>query len=362
MPRIVTVIGTRPEIIKMAPVVRALDRLSHEHILVHSGQHHDLLMDRIFFEELSLREPDYHFALRERSPHLQVATTMRQIASVARQADLVIVHGDTNTTLAGALLARKLGRRLAHVEAGLRSFDKQMPEETNRTIADHLSDLLFAPTKSSRENLRRENLTHGVHVVGNSVIDSLVRNLPVAQKRATILEDLGIGAREYILLTFHRAENVDRQERLRDVLAAIEAVSAETALIVVFPVHPRTKARLRDFGLSSRAATLSRLTMTEPVGYFNMLELESKAALVMTDSGGLQEEACFLRVPCVTLRDSTERPETLETGANVLAGTHPRTVVRAVRKQLAARRHWSNPFGDGRTGEKISRMVGRFLE
>src|SRR6266704_1814669 len=177
MGRIVTVIGTRPEIIKMAPVVKALDALDDEHILVHSGQHYDVMMDRIFFRDMELREPDHRFELKEQPPYLQVATTMRQVATVAKEADLVIVHGDTNTTVAGALLARKLDRPLAHVEAGIRSFDKTMPEEVNRIIADQLSNLLFTPTPTSRENLRRENVTEGVHIVGNSVIDALLQNL-----------------------------------------------------------------------------------------------------------------------------------------------------------------------------------------
>src|SRR5712691_11345254 len=179
MGRIVTIIGTRPEIIKMAPVVKALDALDHEHLLVHSGQHYDLMMARIFFRDLELREPDRQFELKDRPPHLQVATTMRQIAGVTEDADLVVVHGDTNTTVAGALLANKQGRRLAHVEAGIRSFDKSMPEEVNRTVADHLANLLLAPTEISRGNLRRENVTSGVHVVGNSVVDALVQDVSI---------------------------------------------------------------------------------------------------------------------------------------------------------------------------------------
>src|SRR5437870_1531523 len=206
MGRIVTIIGTRPEIIKMAPVVKALDALDHEHVLVHSGQHYDVMMDRIFFRDLELREPDHQFELKARPPHLQVATTMRQVAPVAKDADLVIIHGDTNTTLAGGLLASKQGRPLAHVEAGIRSFDKTMPEEVNRIIADQLSNLLFTPTPTSRENLRRENVTEGVHVVGNSVIDALLQNRAIAEKRSDVLSRLGLKAGGYLLLTFHRAE------------------------------------------------------------------------------------------------------------------------------------------------------------
>jgi len=361
MARIVTIIGTRPEIIKMAPVVKALDGLDHEHVLVHSGQHYDLMMDRIFFRDMDLREPDHQFELKGQEPHVQVATTMRQVAPVVKEADLVITHGDTNTTVAGALLANKLGRPLAHVEAGIRSFDKTMPEEINRIIADQLSNLLFAPTPVSRENLRRENVTDGVHVVGNSVIDALVQNIAIAEKRSDVLSRLGLSSGGYLLLTFHRAENVDVKERLARALVAFEAAAREARLPIVFPIHPRTAKRLREFGLEKRAAGATSLRRIEPTGYLDMLMLERSAALMMTDSGGLQEESCFFRVPCVTLRENTERPETLEIGSNVLAGTDPERVRDAVRRQLDAKREWPNPYGDGTTGKQIAQRVAAHL-
>lgn len=361
MARIVTIIGTRPEIIKMAPVVKAIDELDHEHILVHSGQHYDLLMDRVFFEDMKLREPDHKFELQELAPHLQVATTIRQIATVAKDADLVIVHGDTNTTVAGALLANKLGPPLAHVEAGIRSFDKTMPEEVNRIIADQLSALLFAPTEVSRDNLRRENVSKGVHVVGNSVIDALTQNIEIAERTSTILEELRLDEGRYILLTFHRAENVDQRDRLAAALDAFDRITKTTSLDIVFPVHPRTAKQMETFGLASRAAAIGGLRQIEPTGYLDLLLLEKNAALVMTDSGGLQEESCFFQVPCVTLRENTERPETLEIGSNVLAGTDPKRIKAAVRRQLDAPRGWKNPYGDGTTGQQIAQHVDAFL-
>ncbi len=361
MARIVTLVGTRPEIIKMAPVIQALDGLGHEHVLVHSGQHYDLLMDRVFFKDMELREPDRRFELREDSPPLQVATTMRQVAAVAEGADLVIVHGDTNTTLAGALLANKDGRPLAHVEAGIRSFDKTMPEEINRVVADQLSNLLFAPTATAVENLRRENVTQGVLQVGNSVVDALTKNLPAAQRTSRIREELDLRARGYLLLTFHRAENVDRAERLAEALSAFESAAQEAGLPIVFPVHPRTARRFEKFGLEKRAASQPALRRIGPVGYLDMLALEKDAALILTDSGGLQEEACLLHVPCVTLRENTERPETLEIGANVLAGTKPDRVRAAVRTQLERPPSWSNPYGDGTTSDRIASHVDAFL-
>jgi len=361
MGRIVTIIGTRPEIIKMAPVVKALDGLSHEHVLVHSGQHYDLLMDRVFFKDMHLREPDHQFELKEQPPHLQVANTIRHFADVAADADLVIVHGDTNTTLAGALVANKLGRRLGHVEAGIRSYDRSMPEEGNRIVADQLSDLLFAPTETSRENLRRENVAQGVHVVGNSVIDALTGNIVLAERRSHILKDLGLDSRGYLLLTFHRAENVDEPKRLARAIDAFEAAAEETGLPILFPIHPRTAKKLRAFKLEKRAKKVEALRRIEPTGFLDMLVLEKNAAVVMTDSGGLQEESCYFRVPCVTLRENTERPETLAIGANVLAGTSPDRVAAAVKSQLTRPRKWPNPFGDGTTGAKIAAIVDRFV-
>jgi len=361
MGRIVTIIGTRPEIIKMAPVVKALDRLDHEHVLVHSGQHYDLMMDRVFFRDMQLREPDHQFVLKELAPHLQVATTMRQVFDVTKGADLVIVHGDTNTTVAGAILAKKDDRRLAHVEAGIRSFDRTMPEEMNRIIADQLSDLLFAPTPTSRKNLLQENVKSGIHVVGNSVIDALIQNLAIAEKKSDVLSRFGLHRRGYIVLTFHRAENVDSKERLARALEAFAAAADEAGLPILFPIHPRTAKRLREFGLEKRAAAMSVLHRTEPTGYLDMLILQKDAALVMTDSGGLQEESCFLHVPCVTLRENTERPETLEIGSNVLTGTDPTRVRTAVRRQLDAKREWANPFGDGTTATQVARIVAASL-
>src|SRR3989449_6855727 len=356
MGRIVTIIGTRPEIIKMAPVVKALDALPHEHTLVHSGQHYDLMMDRVFFRDMALREPDVQLELKEQPPHLQVARTAMQAASVAAKADLVIVHGDTNTTLAGAILGNKLGKPVAHVEAGIRSFDKTMPEEVNRILTDQVSRLLFAPTETAQSNLAAENIQNGVHVVGNSVIDALVQNRDTAQKTSKILKRLRLEAGCFAVLTFHRSENVDSPDRLKRLLQAMGAIASRHGLTIVFPIHPRTEKSAKQVGLSSLLKAPG-LKVIPPTGYLDMLELERNAALVFTDSGGLQEEACFFRVPCVTLRESTERPETLNIGANVLAGTDPVRILDAAGKQLGAKRDWPNPYGDGTTGERIAGIV-----
>lgn len=360
MGRIVTIIGTRPEIIKMAPVVKALDTLSHDHVLVHSGQHYDLMMDRIFFKDMKLRQPDFQFELKAKPPHLQVANTIRGAAVVMKNVDLVIVHGDTNTTLAGALLGNKLGFPVAHVEAGIRSFDKTMPEEVNRLLTDQVSRLLFAPTSIAKKNLENENIRTGLHVVGNSVIDALKQNLRIA-RRSKILRKLGLKRRRYAVLTFHRAENVDRAARLRRVLMTMREFASREGIDVVFPIHPRTEKMARRSGLLSVIHPDSGFRVIPPTGYLDMLELERNAALVFTDSGGLQEESCFFRVPCVTLRENTERPETLKIGANVLAGTDPKRILRAAENQLAAKRNWPNPYGDGTTGRRIARIVDGFV-
>src|SRR5438132_9085146 len=290
-----------------------------------------------------------------------VATTMRQVAGVTKDADLVIVHGDTNTTVAGALLAKKEERRLAHVGAGIPCFDKTMREELNRIVADELSDVLFAPTATSRKNLGQENVTAGVHVVGNSVIDALIQNLAIAEKKSDVLARLGLTRRGYMLLTFHRAENVDVKEQLARALKAFEEAADEAGLPIVFPIHPRTAKRLQEFGLEKQAAALPSLRRIDPTGYLDMLILEKEAAIVMTDSGGLQEESCFFRVPCVTLRENTERPETLQIGSNVLAGTDPARGRAAVRHQLGAKREGANPFGDGASGKQTAQRVAAFL-
>ncbi len=361
MGRIATIIGTRPEVIKMAPVIEALDRLDHEHVLIHSGQHYDLLMDEVFFRDMRLRDPDYRFELKAKPPHLQVATTMRQVAPAVQGADLVVVHGDTNTTLAGALLGTKLGLPVAHVEAGIRSFDKGMPEEVNRVLTDQVSTLLFAPTDVAAKNLAAENVRSRVHVVGNSIIDAIRRNLGRAGARSRAIRDLRLRRGRYAVLSFHRAENVDDRVRLGRVLRTLGQIASRHGLEIVFPIHPRTQRRARAFGLGPVLTRTPGLRTIKPLGYLDMLALERHARLVLTDSGGLQEESCYFRVPCVTLRENTERPETLAIGANVLAGTEPRRILRAVNEQLAAPRQWPNPYGDGTTGARIARIVDGFL-
>lgn len=361
MAKIVSIIGTRPEIIKMDPVIKELDKLRHEHLLVHSGQHYDLMMDEIFFKELGLRDPDYQFELKNLPPHRQIASTVDRVGELVAGADMVIVQGDTNTTLSGALLANKLLKWLGHVEAGMRSFDKTMPEEVNRILTDQVSTLLFCPTKIAVQNLRNENIRKGTYVTGNTGVDAVFQNVKIAAKRSKITDELDLDAHSYFLVTFHRAENADNKKRLGNVLRALSTIAQRHGKTALFPIHPRTMKRVREFGLQ-KLLKGKGLRSIEPVGYFDMLMLEKNAFMILTDSGGLQEEACSLMVPCVTLRENTERPETLEIGCNVLAGTDMGRIERAVVRQLDAPVSWKNPYGDGTAGKQIARLVKDFLD
>ena len=347
---IAIVLGTRPEIIKMSPIVRECDRRGLDYYILHTGQHYSYEMDRAFFEALELPEPRYNLEVGSGSHSAQTGRIMTGIEEVftTDRPDVALVQGDTNTVLGGALAASKLHIEVGHVEAGLRSFDRRMPEEINRVVADHISDHLFAPTELSRKNLLDEGIDEDkIHVTGNSVVDAVHQNLAIAEKTSDIHHTLGIDPGDYIVVTVHRAENVDSRERLTSVLTALELVREEFDKEVVFPVHPRTKKMIEEFGLG-----IDGIRMVPPLGYLEFLQLEKEASLILTDSGGLQEEACILNVPCVTLRENTERPSTIRVGANILAGTETERIVAASRIMIGRTRRWKNPYGDGRSGER----------
>jgi UDP-N-acetylglucosamine 2-epimerase (non-hydrolysing) len=269
------------------------------------------------------------------------------------QPETVLVQGDTNTVLGGALAAAKLRISVGHVEAGLRSYDRSMPEEINRVLTDHISDYLFAPTPVARDHLISEGIdAKKIFTTGNTIVDAVRQNLAISRERHDVLEDMGLDRGKYFLATVHRAENVDDRDRLRGILEGLECISEEFSLPIIFPVHPRTRKRIRDFKLS-----LVTITETRPLGFMDFLQLEANARCVLTDSGGVQEESCILGVPCVTLRDNTERPETLDVGANILAGANAGKVRDAVRTMLSNGKTWENPFGDGRSGETIVRIL-----
>jgi UDP-N-acetylglucosamine 2-epimerase (non-hydrolysing) len=348
------VLGTRPEIIKMSPIIRACQEGKIEFSLLHTGQHYSYGMDRIFFEELGLFQPDYHLDVGSGTHAEQTGRIMAGTEKVFLEdpPDIVLVQGDTNTVLAGALAAAKLHINVGHIEAGLRSFDRRMPEEINRVVADHVSDYLFAPTESAKHNLQKEGIDEKtIFITGNTVVDAVYQNREIAKKNSSILSRLGIQAGDYFLVTAHRTENVDEKSRLHGILSALTRLHEIYHLPVIFPLHPRTQKMMKEFGLDARG-----ITITQPIGYLDFLELEANARLILTDSGGLQEEGCILNVPCVTLRENTERPETIGVGANVLAGTDPETIVTAAERMMASDRTWENPYGDGNAGERIVKI------
>jgi UDP-N-acetylglucosamine 2-epimerase (non-hydrolysing) len=348
---ITIVLGTRPEIIKMSPIIRECEAKNLDYFILHSGQHYSYLMDAVFFENLRLPDPKYRLDIGS-GPHGQ--QTGKMLAGIEdvllkESPDYVVVLGDPNTPLAGALAAAKLHIPVCHVEAGRRSHNRKMPEEINRIVIDHISDCLCAPTELTRENLLKEGIdAEQVVVTGDPIVDAVSENLAIAGERSTILRDLGLMSRGYILATVHRAESTDQKERLQGILTALGALSESLSLPVVFPVHPRTEGKIREFGL-----LMNGILQTGPLGYLDFLHLEANARLMLTDSGCIQEESCILGVPCVTLRDDTERPETLMVGSNVLAGADPDRILPAAFKMLSTECKWQNPFGDGSAGKHI---------
>jgi UDP-GlcNAc3NAcA epimerase len=353
-PTVLTVVGARPQFIKAAPLSRALRRRVRE-VLVHTGQHYDRDMSQAFFDELEIPVPDRHLGIGSGTHGSMTGRMLEALEAVMREEKpgLVLVLGDTNSTLAGALAAAKLGIPVAHVEAGLRSFDPRMPEEINRRLTDHVSRLLFCPTPTAVANLRAEGITRGVHRVGDVMMDAVRQNLARARRARPRLPTPP--ARSYYLATLHRQENVDDPRRLVAILDALRALPHPTVL----PVHPRTRKAIRGLGL--RPGGL--LHLRGPATYLEMLMLESGARAVLTDSGGVQKEAFILGTPCVTLREATEWVETLENGANRLAGADPVRIRRAVRDIERARPKWSpvRLYGRGRAGEAVARVVSGFL-
>jgi len=327
--KIVTVVGARPQFIKCAPVSREL-RKEHQEILVHTGQHYDPDMSGIFFEELHIPKPDYHLDVGSASHGKQTGEILAKTEEVLikEKPDLVLVYGDTNSTLGGALAAAKLHIPVAHVEAGLRSFDRTMPEEINRVVTDHISDLLFCPTQTSVDNLAAEGITKGVYLVGDVMADALAYNKELALKNSRILETLGLTGKEYCVLTVHRASNTDSRENLASIIRAV----GEADVPVVFPVHPRTRKYLLEYGFLTSLP--SNIRLIEPLGYLNMIRLMGSAQKILTDSGGMQKEAYMLGVPCVTLRENTEWVETLECGWNVLVGANRERILHSMKEYI----------------------------
>ncbi len=346
------VLGTRPEIIKMSPVIHEARRRGIPFAIVHTGQHYTPELDELFFKELDLEQPAYNLHVGSLPPAKQVAAMLGGLHDVFAELkpDVVMVQGDVNSVLAGALAAQLMGITIAHLEAGLRSDDWDMPEEANRVLAGVVADYHFCPTEVQRERLAREDITDGVHVVGNSIVDAVHRYAAVAKERSDVLDRLSIGSQPYALLTMHRPSNVDDPSRLRAMIDAIGRAALVHGLKVVFPIHPRTASVFEKNAIGVSDPFIA----SAPIGYLDLLRLQEAARIVLTDSGGIQEEACILKVPSITLRSTTERPETLTVGASVLHHEADADLLaRKMRDQMDRPRIWENPFGDGRTAERV---------
>jgi len=351
------IVGTRPEIIKMAPVIRECEKRGIPYFIIHSNQHYSVEMDSIFFKELDLPAPHYNLGVGSGLHSNQTGNILIKMEPILldEKPDVVLVQGDTNTVLAGALAASKLDIKVGHIEAGLRSYDRTMPEETNRILTDHMSEYLFAVGPNQQAILAKEGLpANRIYTVGNTVSDSLFQHLALSADTSTILDELAVEAGKYFLVTAHRASNVDIPANLLELLALFDKLHAKYSQAIVWPIHPRTQAKLKEFSID----VPSYLKLLPPIGYLDFIQLQKHAQLILTDSGGIQEEACLLGVPCITLRENTERPESIEVGANVLVGRNADKALAAADKWLSADSFtWANPFGDGHVAESILDII-----
>ncbi len=349
--KIVTIVGARPQFIKAAPLSRVL-RTAHNEILVHTGQHYDENMSDIFFAELHIPKPDYNLNIGSASHGKQTGDMLAGIEEILmkEKPDYLLVYGDTNSTIAGALAASKLHIKVAHVEAGLRSFDRTMPEEINRVLTDHISDLLFAPTDTAIANLKNEGITKGVYNVGDIMMDAVIYNANLSEVSSRILDSLSISSKNYYLATIHRPSNTDNIDNLKNIFTAFNRLDKQ----VVLPLHPRTKAILTQYNVNS-----DNIRIIEPVGYLDMLKLTKNAAVIVTDSGGLQKEAYILGTPCVTVRETTEWVETVNIGANKLAGVNTSKIIELVNSYKGFHMPQVVLYGDGHAAEKIVSILGQ---
>jgi UDP-N-acetylglucosamine 2-epimerase (non-hydrolysing) len=362
--KIINIVGARPNFMKIAPLMEAYKRFpAIQPLLIHTGQHYDERMSDLFFRQLGIPKPDVNLGVGSGTHAMQTAEIMKAFEPIviAHKPDAVLVVGDVNSTIACGMVAVKLGVKLVHVEAGLRSFDRSMPEEINRLLTDAISDLLFCSEPSGVENLRKEGVDDGrVFFVGNVMIDTLLMNRSKAE-RTTILEDLHLTAGRYAVLTLHRPSNVDDEAVLGGLLDAFQEIQRD--LPIIFPVHPRTRNNLARSALARRLDAMPDLRLVDPVGYLEFLKLMSSARLVLTDSGGIQEETTILKVPCLTLRENTERPVTAELGSNRLVGTDPKKILSAYHQTMAGhgREPGVPPLWDGHAAERVAAILAKAL-
>jgi UDP-GlcNAc3NAcA epimerase len=348
--KIITIIGARPQFIKAAPISREL-RKNHQELIIHTGQHYDENMSKIFFDELHIPKPDFNLGVGSGNHGEQTGKMLIEIEKilVEENPDFLLVYGDTNSTLAGALAAAKIHIPVIHIEAGLRSFNKNMPEEINRIMTDHVSEYLFCPTETAIGNLKNENIRNNVYNVGDVMYDAVLYNRDIAESKSDILRKNSLTKKQYHLITIHRAENTDSESKLKNILYALSQIN-ETK---VWPLHPRTKSKLNEYNLNLE--DIPNLIVIDPIGYLDMLKLVKNAKKVITDSGGVQKEAYFLQVPCITIREQTEWVETLKDEANILTGTDPNLIIESIKKDNTP--HYYSFFGEGDTSKKIVNIL-----
>ena len=358
--RILNVVGARPNFIKIAPIHRRMQAVQGlEPLLIHTGQHYDEKMSKTFFIDLEMPEPDIYLGVGSGSHAVQTGAILVEMEKICIEykPDLIVVVGDVNSTLAAALAAVKLNIPVAHVEAGLRSFDRTMPEEINRLMTDAVCEMLFVTEQSGIDNLKHEGVDPAkIFFTGNVMIDSLVANL---EKTADLnaYEPFNMKAGEYALMTMHRPSNVDNRDTLTCILSALEEIQKETPIL--FPIHPRTRKMISRFGMDERVKRMCNLTLTPPLGYLSFLNLMANARLLITDSGGIQEETTFLQIPCITLRENTERPVTIDLGTNTLVGMNPEQILQSYREAMNGSRRQSRipPLWDGKAAERIVEII-----
>jgi len=353
--KILSVVGARPQFIKAFAVSQEL-REQHQEVLVHTGQHYDEELSDVFFETLGIPEPDYNLDVGSSSHGVQTAEMLAQLEELIREEnpDVILLYGDTNSTLAGAIAGAKMDPAVAHVEAGLRSHNREMPEEINRILSDHASDLFFAPSERAISYLKSEGITESVYNVGDVMYDALLSAQEKALTQSSILTELDIEEEPYLLATIHRPRNTDNHERLKTILDTLAA----DARHVVFPAHPRTVERLNQYGLLGEFE--EKLTLIDPVGYLDFITLQANADIIVTDSGGIQKEAFFLNIPCVTLREETEWPETIDAGGNVLVGAD-RDAIRDALANPPQLMSDAKPYGDGNAARKIREALEVYI-
>lgn len=352
MTELLFILGTRPEIVKMSPLVRKCQSLKIDYEIIHTGQHYSEKLSSVFFDQLALPDPDYNLDIRSGSHGYQTGKMMIEIGEIIAQTnpERVLVQGDTNTVLAASLIVSKMVPTLGHVEAGLRSYNFKMPEEINRIVSDHVSDYLFAPTNKSVDQLRSEGIPEErIYKTGNTIVEATRQNTKLAESASNILEELDLKSEEYCLFTAHRAENVDSQSVFESILSGVARFSAKHALPIVFPAHPRSRRRIYEFDITIP----DEIMVVDPQNYFDFLKLERNASIIFTDSGGVQEEACILGIPCVTTRTETERPETVSVGANAISGVTADEIVLEGNRMITVSHDWAIPLGDGHASEYI---------